>query len=100
MKYQTINEARMVLELPETASMEQIKRNYRRLVNRWHPDHCNDSPERCKEMAQKITEAYRIILDYCANYRYSFTQEEVDKYLSEEEWWYQRYGTDPIWGNY
>ena len=100
MKYQTINEARMVLELPETATIEQIKKNYRRLMNRWHPDHCNDSSEKCEKMARKITEAYRIILYYCSNYSYSFSRKEVEKYLSEEEWWYKRYGTDPIWGNY
>ena len=100
MKFETINQARMLLELPESATIDQIKNNYRTLIKQWHPDHCNDSPERCKEMAQKITKAYRIILDYCANYRYSFRKEEVDKYLSEEEWWYKRYGTDPIWGDY
>ena len=98
MKYQIINEARIVLELEETATMEQIKRNYRRLMNRWHPDHCNDSPDRCKEMAQKITDAYRIILDYCNNYKYSFDKKEVGKYLSEDEWRRKRYGNDPIWG--
>ena len=96
MDYKTIHEARTALKLAETATMEQIKRNYRTLMKQWHPDHCSDSPEKCKEMARKITEAYRIILDYCANYRFSFTPEEVENYLSEEEFWDQRFGSDPI----
>jgi len=99
-KYQVITNARNILELPESATMEQIKANYRRLIKKWHPDSCSEKHEVCEEMSRKITDAYRIILDYCSNYNYSFKKEEVDKYLSEEEWWYKRYGNDPIWGNY
>jgi len=86
----------MILGLAETATMEQIKRNYRALMKQWHPDHCNGSPAQCKEMTRKITEAYRIMLDYCAKYRYSFTPDEVGNYLSEKEFWDQRFGSDPI----
>ena len=96
MKYRTINEARIVLELTEIATMEHIKANYRRLIKKWHPDSCSEKHEVCEEMSRKITDAYRIILDYYSNYMYSFKKEEVDKYLSEEEWWYKRYGNDPI----
>ena len=97
-KYKLMNEVRAILELPESATMEQVKTNYRRLIKKWHPDSCSEKHEICEEMAIKITDAYKIILDYCANYQYSFTQEEVEKYLSEEEWWYKRYVNDPIWG--
>ena len=96
--YQTISEARTILELPESATMEQIKANYRRLIKQWHPDSCTEKHEVCEEMSRKITDAYRIILDYCSNYKYSFQKGGVDKYLSEEEWWYKYYGNDPIWG--
>jgi len=97
-KYQIISEARTILELPESATMEQIKANYRRLIKKWHPDSCSYKYEVCEEMSRKITDAYRIIIDYCSNYIYSFKKEEVDKYLSEEEWLHRRYGNDPIWG--
>ena len=97
-KYKVITNARNILELPESATMEQIKANYRRLIKKWHPDNCPGKHEVCEEMSGKITNAYRIILDYCSNYKYSFKKEEVDKYLSEEEWLYKRYGNDPIWG--
>jgi len=38
-KYQEITEARALLELPERATIEEIKSNYRRLMRKWHPDH-------------------------------------------------------------
>jgi len=97
-KYRVITEARRILELPESATMTQIKDNYRRLIKKWHPDSCSEKREVCEEMSRKITNAYRIILDYCSNYKYSFAKEEVDKYLSKEEWWFKQYGDDPIWG--
>ena len=78
-----IRDARTILELPESATMEQIKVNYRRLIKKWHPDSFPEKHEACEEMSGKITNAYRIILDYCSNYRYSFKKEEVDKYFSE-----------------
>ena len=96
--YQKISEARALLELPEAATMERIKSNYRALMKKWHPDTCSDKREMCEEMSRNITEAYDIIVDYCRQYEYSFTQEEVEKYLSEREWWKNRYGDDPIWG--
>jgi len=97
-KYQVITNASTILELPESATMEQIKAHYRKLIKKWHPDSCSEKHEVCEEMSRKITDAYRIILDYCSNYMYSFKKEDVDKYLSEEELWYNRYGKDPIWG--
>jgi len=92
-KHQAITNARKILELPESAAMEQIKANYRRLIKKWHPDKCSDKHAICEEMSREITNAYRVILDYCSNYKYSFKKEEVDKHLSEKEWW-----DDPIWG--
>lgn len=97
-KYQVITEARKTLELPKSASMDQIKANYRKLIMKWHPDKCRKKPEICKKMAGEIIDAYRIILDYCHNYEFSFKEEEVEKYISKEEWWYKRFGDDPIWG--
>ena len=98
MKFETINKARSILQLPERATMAQIKEQYRYLIKQWHPDHCKDNPEICEEKARSITDAYRVILDYCNSYRYSFERDEVEKYLSEDEWWHQRFGSDPMWG--
>ena len=96
--YQKITEARTILELSERASMEEIKTNYRRLINEWHPDKCRKNPEQCSEMTKKIISAYRIIIAYCDQYKFSFAKEEIKNYLSEEEWWFERFGDDPLWG--
>lgn len=93
-KYQEIAEARELLELPEHATMEEIKAQYRELLNKWHPDKCSRNKEACVEMTKKLVAAYEVIAEYCKHYRYSFTREEVAKYLSDQDWRLQRFGDD------
>ncbi|MBN2124052.1 MAG: J domain-containing protein [Deltaproteobacteria bacterium] len=90
--YERITRARELLELPERATLKQIRSNYRRLVRKWHPDRCTDDPEKSKEMTARIIDAHRVIMDYCNHYRYSFSREEAAKYLSPDEWWRERFG--------
>jgi len=84
--FEEINAARMLLDLPERATMADIKAQYRELIKKWHPDRCNIDKETCKEMTAQIIAAYRLISNYCNNY-----------YLSAEEWWYERFGRSPLW---
>jgi DnaJ-class molecular chaperone len=99
LQYKDINEARKLLNLPEQASMDEIRSNYRRLIRMWHPDRCGQDNAECHEMTQKIIKAYQTITLYCSQYMYSFAREDVEKHLSNEEWWYARFGDDPLWGN-
>jgi len=96
--YEEISAARDILDIPEQATMETIKSNYRRLIAEWHPDTCDEKKELCEEMTLKIISAYRIIEKYCLGYQYSFSEETVKKYVSSEEWWFERFGDDPVWG--
>ena len=80
--YQEIDEARKVLELPELATMQEIKTNYRRLIRKWHPDKCSEKKDLCMEMTRKLIAAHEIILAYCKHYRFSFADEEIGKYSS------------------
>jgi len=50
-----------VLELGESASMEQIKRGYRRLAQRYHPDKHGGDVELARQFA-KISHAYRCLM--------------------------------------
>ena len=95
--YQQITEARKLLELPEQASLAEIKANYRNLIRKYHPDRCPDNHVECTEMTARLTLAYKTIITYCNQYRFSFTKEEVQKYLPTDEWWYDRFGQDPLW---
>ena len=96
-KLEEINAAREILGLPETATMPEIKRRYRSLMKKWHPDTSLADKSECEEMSRRIEGAYQVIMEYCANYRYRFTPDEVAKYVSAEEWWLRRFGMDPVW---
>ena len=97
-KYEKITEARLLLELPEEATMKEIKMKYKSLAMKWHPDKSKADPVQCHEMMQKINAAYQMIMAYCESYKFSFKQESVEKYLSPIERWMDQFGTDPLWG--
>jgi DnaJ-class molecular chaperone len=97
--YQKITAARLVLELPETATADLIKKNYRRLLAEWHPDKYPERGEICNEMTRKIIAAYALLMEYCQHYQYSFSEESVKRHQSSEEWWFERFGVDPLWGD-
>jgi len=98
-KYNEILKARKTLEIPEMATMESIKSSYRKLLARWHPDKCKENKDACTEMTRNIISAYRTIMDYCLHYQYSFSEDTVKMHRSPEEWWFDQYGDDPLWGN-
>ena len=50
-------------------------------------------------MSERIIRAYKIIIAYCEYYRFSFNPQEVEKYLSAEEWWAKKFGADPVWNS-
>jgi DnaJ-class molecular chaperone len=97
-KYQKITEARKTLGLAEQATLEEIKTSYRNLLRKWHPDTCNGPKAKCEEMTAKIVGAYETIMDYCNHYAFSFSKKEVQQHLSQDEWWFERFGSDPLWG--
>jgi hypothetical protein len=97
--YDDINAARMLLDLPVRASMADIKSQYRVMIRKWHPDRCKSDMDTCKEMTARIIAAYRLIRDYCENYEFSFSKEEVSNYLPADEWWFERFGRGPFWGS-
>ncbi|MBN2034264.1 MAG: J domain-containing protein [Deltaproteobacteria bacterium] len=96
-KYQEIMEARKLLRLRESATMEEIKSNYRTLLSEWHPDKCLENQERRNEMTRKIISAYKIIMHYCQHYQYSFSEEAVKRHLSPEEWWFEHFGGETLY---
>ena len=49
-----------ILGVPKTATEEEIKKAYRELAKKWHPDKNNGTET---EMFKNITEAYNILSD-------------------------------------
>jgi len=61
-----------ILEVPETASIDEIKKSYRRLSMMYHPDK-NTNPEATGKF-QKISEAYEVLGDKDKKQEYDMTQ--------------------------
>ncbi|MGB9769314.1 MULTISPECIES: molecular chaperone DnaJ [Caldisericum] len=51
-----------ILGVPKNATQEEIKKKYRELVMKYHPDLHKDDPEAAKKMAE-INEAYEVLSD-------------------------------------
>ncbi len=90
--FERITWARKVLGLGESATLSQIIGNSRELLKIWHPDHCSEAPDTCHRITKKILKAREILDGYCAQYQFSFVRDEVDKYLSPQEWFSKRFG--------
>jgi len=52
-----------VLEIPRDADIQEVKKAYRQLSLKWHPDR-NRGCEECPEKYMKIAEAYSQLMDY------------------------------------
>ena len=85
-----IDQARRLLGLDELASIVEIKTAYRNLCKQWHPDALEDDATGYEKI-KDINAAYRLLLDYCETYRFSFRPEEVESF-DPERWWSRRFG--------
>jgi curved DNA-binding protein CbpA len=63
----------VLLEVPPTATLAQIKRAYRRLARKYHPDMNNGDPE-AAERFKLITEAYEVLSDPAQRQNYDRTR--------------------------
>ena len=88
--------ARDLLELGESATLKEIKKAYRTKAKKHHPDTACPDPEDNIEM-HALTDAYKTLLDYCADYRFPLKQAELED-TDDEDWWMNRFGNDPLWG--
>lgn len=98
MNFKELESARETLELHDRVSLAEIKEQYKKLIKKWHPDVCSEKKEICEEKTRNITEAYKLLLKYCTNYKYSFAKDEVESQLGQQEWWMNKFGSDGLWG--
>jgi DnaJ-domain-containing protein 1 len=57
-----------VLAITKAATLDEVKRGYRRMALQWHPDHCKDLD--APDQFRRITEAYNILIDPGKRARY------------------------------
>jgi len=84
--FDEIDEARRLLGLGETAILKEIKQAYRRMSLRYHPDRRSGDDSQSNEMMKKLNWAYKLLTEYCAHYKYSFTEEAVAKTYPHDEY--------------
>lgn len=94
MTYAELNAALSVLDLPQRATLDEIKKRHRQLVKQHHPDTGSDSEP---EAIRRINAAYALLRDYCADYRYDFSRDEFLRQNPEERL-RQQFAWDPVWG--
>jgi len=91
-KWEKLEEARKILKLPKKTTRKEIIEQYRKLAKEYHPDHGGS-----EELIKKLNFAYELLMEYCDNYIIDLESTEKRK-LSPDEWWFERFGEDPIWG--
>jgi molecular chaperone DnaJ len=52
-----------VLGIPKTASLDDIKKAYRELARKYHPDVTKEDPKVAEERFKEISEAYEVLVD-------------------------------------
>ena len=90
---QRIIAARDLLGLGESGSVNEIRAAYRHLAKQHHPDLVGAEGEGAMHA---LTDAYRLLLDFCDNYPVPLPPEELTP-QSDEDWWMERFGNDPLW---
>ena len=86
--FRQINEARQLLDLEEDATLDEIKKAYRALAHKYHPDKCKDDKKKeCEESFKKISNANELLMGYCAGYRYSFKEKDVKRNTMDREYY-------------
>jgi len=85
LSFKEIDWARKILELPEEATYYEIKKAYRELVKKYHPDKCSKRKKKKREeKIKEINKAYELIAQYCSNYKFSFRKKEADEFDREK----------------
>ena len=65
--YTKIRQAYARLELPYGADQDEVRRAYRQLMRRYHPDRHASDPDRervATEISQKLTVSYNLLVDH------------------------------------
>ena len=85
--FEEIGQARKLLGLGEAATLKEVKKTYRELAAKYHPDKCKDEEKpACEEMMKKLNQAYELIATYCTDYAYSFREDAVARTYPYDEY--------------
>ena len=94
-RWKEIEEARKLLGLPPKTSRLEIQEAYRRRCRELHPDHKGAGQETEEELV-RVNKAYRLLMEFADHYQMDLTKNEDG--MTDEEWWFHHFGSDPVWG--
>ena len=93
-----IQAAADLLGLGKKASLAEIRRAYRRLSRKYHPDMQKEPGSDAEQVAMHdLNGAYRTLIRYCDTFRLPLVPGD-DEPLEAEDWWFERFGGDHLWG--
>jgi len=69
-----LDDALEILQLPRLITKEDIKKQYHFLSKKYHPDYGGE-----RDKMEKINHAYKILMKYIEEFRYTFDHDEVEK---------------------
>lgn len=96
-EWQAIDEARRLLNLGDRATLGEIKRAYRKMCKRHHPDTVGEESADDAAIIRELTRGYELLMRYCDQFRIPLAPGEGES-LDPEDWWMDRFGHDPLWG--
>ena len=69
-----LNRALEILELPAFITKEDIKKQYRFLAKKHHPDLGGEA-----QKMEEINYAYKLLMKYIEEFRYTFDENEINR---------------------
>lgn len=94
MIYADLKTSLEIFGLSDRVTLKEIKTRHRELVRKYHPDSGGEDPEKIR----LINAAYKLLLDYAGNYRFSFSEEEFYEQNPDERL-RRQFAYDPVWGS-
>ncbi len=94
MSYTTLQNARELFALGERATLKEIRTRHRALVKCHHPDTGNTLDPK---IIREVNAAYRVLMDYVTDYRFSFDEQEFYEQNPEERL-RRQFMDDALWG--
>ncbi len=79
LNFEEIDKARRLLELLKEATLKEIKDAYRSKAKEYHPDKQSSKNKEYNKKMIELNKAYKILLDYVREYKFSFSEEEVKR---------------------
>lgn len=58
-----VKEYYKILELPENCSQQDIKKNYKKMALKWHPDRNKENKDIAESKFKELSEAYEVLKD-------------------------------------